>query len=467
MKECAIRVCRNENLIIRMIAFQGDIYWPNIAGMRRVLSIVSGALVMLALGSNQAISVWNADLKERLHYTQSEISAVCALASLGVYSSISTGYLFDRMGAHNSVLCSALVLSGLYICLSIELGAEKHLSASFVGILFVLIGQSSNFGVFASLTCNEGLYGCKNRGKIMSVLLASYSAGAAVFSTICRKYFAHDVQLYFRFLGITMLFVLLLAYVALYREEKEAGLEEVSQDVSEKIVPVVDISDLALLKDTRFWLLFLIVLILVGGSLFVMANIFFIVESLQGPVHQIPWMVAMFSLGNFTGRIITGVVSDHLVARIPRVYYIAFAACLNASNQLLFLNICSMWLIFPISIAGITDGMVFSTFPVLVRETFGSRHFGKNFGYISLANAVGFPLFLSPISSLIYSHFATSSGPNNVEICVGLHCFQVIFYLIGFLSLVALIACVRFAQIGSFSESEKIVDNESTSLLPL
>lgn len=436
--------------------------------MRRILSIVSGVLVMLALGSNHAISVWNADLKETLHYTQSQISSVCALASLGVYFSISTGYLFDRMGAHKSVLCSALLLSGFYFFLSAEVAAKKYVPASFVGILFVLIGQSSNFGVFASLACNEGLYGSVNRGKIISLQLASYSAGAAVFSTMYRKYFTHNVQLYFRFLGFTMLFVLLLAYFALYREKNEKGTEKPSQSTfgNEKI-DSVDISDLALLKDSRFWLLFLIVLVLVGGSLFVMANISFIVESLHGPVNQVSYMVAMFSLGNCAGRIVTGVLSDHLVARIPRIHYITFAAALTALNQLLFLLISPNWLILPISVAGISDGMVFSTFPVLVRECFGSRHFGKNFGYISLANAIGFPLFLSPIASWVYSHYATISGANNVETCAGSHCFQAIFYLISFLSLVVLAACVRFAQIESVTESVKVGDNEITPLLPV
>ncbi|KAE9074277.1 hypothetical protein PF007_g25474 [Phytophthora fragariae] len=47
-----------------------------------------------------------------------------------------------------------------------------------------------------------------------------------------------------------------------------------------------------ILADSRFWLLFATVLILVGSSLFIMSNIAFIVESLGGPMEQIPTMVA-------------------------------------------------------------------------------------------------------------------------------------------------------------------------------
>ncbi|KAE9264956.1 hypothetical protein PR003_g32616 [Phytophthora rubi] len=58
------------------------------------------------------------------------------------------------------------------------------------------------------------------------------------------------------------------------------------------VVPTAqpDITGREILADSRFWLLFATVFILVGSSLFIMSNIAFIVESLGGPMEQIPTM---------------------------------------------------------------------------------------------------------------------------------------------------------------------------------
>ena len=91
--------------------------------------------------------------------------------------------------------------------------------------------------------------------------------------------------------------------------------------------------------------------------------------------------------------------------------------------QLVFIVIPPTFLWIPISLSGIAEGGVFSTFPVLVFELFGAKHYGKNFGYISIANAIGYPLVLQPLSTLIYNYNATSDD----GICSGNSCFDAIF----------------------------------------
>lgn len=290
-----------------------------------------------------------------------------------------------------------------------------------MGVAFAVLGQATNFGVFAALGPNEDLFGPEHRGKIMALEFAAFSAGAALFAELYEHNFDGQVPLYFRFMGCLMLAVFLLAWVTLYRPGREDpahavavappihALEEfmppertarTSADLDEncKLVPTVqpDITGREILADSRFWLLFATVFILVGSSLFIMANIAFIVESLGGPMGQIPTMVALFSVGNCCGRVVAGIVSDSVLDHCPRIYLVSMASVLVGAIHTLFLVIPRAYLAVPITLSGIADGVMFAAFPVLTRETFGARHFGKNFGLISVANALGFPLFYSP-----------------------------------------------------------------------
>jgi len=110
---------------------------------------------------------------------------------------------------------------------------------------------------------------------------------------------------------------------------------------------------------------------------------------------------------------------------------------------MLFLVIPRAFLIVPIALAGVADGVMFAAFPVLTRETFGARHFGKNFGLISVANALGFPLFYSPVGSFVYS--LSAEPVHGVQKCVGDECFRPVFLLVVALSVVALVASLKFA----------------------
>ncbi|GAB9469296.1 Major facilitator superfamily [Globisporangium polare] len=441
---------------------------------RRYASVGAGVLLMAAVGSNHAISAWNAQLKSELNYSQAEISMVCSMASFGAYFSVTPGYVFDQIGAHRSVLCGALLLCSIFLVLYAGIVDHPTLMHPLgVGIAFAVMGQATNFGVFAALGPNEGLFGDKNRGKIMALELAAFSAGGALFALIYNRYFDENVPGYFRFMAQLMLVVFLFSWCALYREPGSVDAKDKSvmrMSAMEEFMPPeidssddddntdsqaqhihhyhqfvqsVDITGHELMGDVRFWLLFSTVFILVGSSLFVMANISFIVESRRGPMDQVPIMVALFSIGNCCGRLFGGVISDHVLARCPRVYFVTLASVLVAMIHTLFLVIPAAFLVVPITLSGVADGVMFAAFPVLTRETFGARHFGKNFGMMSVANAIGFPLFYNPLGSFFYR--MSSTTVDGVEKCYGDQCFRPIFLLVVCLSCVAFAASLKFA----------------------
>lgn len=431
--------------------------------LRRACSLLAGVLAMLGVGSLYAISAWNAQLKDLMQYSQGGIATVSSLAMLGSYLSYMPGVLFDRLGAYRSIASAGIGLLAINWLLATALTQYPHLASPLlVGGSLVLVGQLSAFCIFASIVPNEGLFGEANRGKVMALLTSSYSCGGAVFAFAFHRFFDHDVPGYFRFLGALLLAVCAFAWLALQRNQSHRRVSEIvdanagtvlTGDPAHDMHEDNDVTGVALLTDARFWLLFVAILITIGACLFVMSNVSFIVESLGGRMDQVPLMVALFSLSNTLARLATGAVSDHVLEAHPRATFAGISVILTALTLVTFLVIPASGLIVPVIMAGVSEGVMFGTFPVIIREAFGLKHFGKNYGLISVANCIGYPFFFSPISSFVYQRQARRSSvasPGDHALstkCFGAQCFQPVFLLAIALCVVALACCVKLTQL--------------------
>ncbi|KAI9987845.1 hypothetical protein PInf_023954 [Phytophthora infestans] len=435
--------------------------------LRRSCSLLAGVLLMLGVGSTYALSAWNAQLKTLLHFTQAGISTVSAMTMLGTYMSYIPGVIFDRLGPYTSVLLSGSAMLVVHLAMFTALQfAPECVSPLGIGCAMMLFGLLSSFCVFSSIVPNESLFGDANRGKVIATLTSSYSCGGAFFAFVFHEGFhSTDVPGYFLFVGNYLLAACVFGWFVFARprheEEKDtkrrsrsievggATSMESSGDVNGSADSQTpdDITGVALLTDMRFWMLFIPVMIVIGAGLLVMSNVSFIVESLGGPLHQVPFMVALFSIVNTLGRLVTGAVSDHLLAKYPRAYFAALSVVLTAVTQVVFLSVSPTWLVLPVAMAGFSEGVMFGTFPVVVREEFGLQHFGKNFGLISIANCVGYPLFFSPLASYVYQHPTATRTVDGVEKCFGTQCFAPVFVVAIALSVVAFVCCVQLARL--------------------
>ncbi|DAZ96833.1 TPA: hypothetical protein N0F65_008264 [Lagenidium giganteum] len=424
---------------------------------RRWLSVLAGVLMMLCVGSNHAISAWNAQLKVALAYSQAEISLVCSMFSFGAYFSVTPGYIYDHLGAHMSVLLCAVIMGAIYLAMAAGTTAHaRWTNAWIVSLLFLVVGQLSNFAVLAALGTNEGLFGERHRGKIMSITAAAFSGGGALFAVLYHRWFEGHIARFFVMLGVMLFLVQLFGWCALCRPARQLTVigpdrptektrltspADVTLEVQTIEAVAVDVYGRRLLTDARFWLLFVIIFINVGAALFIMSNISFIAESLQGSLDHVPTLVALFSVGNCVGRVCAGAVSDHVVHWWPRINMMSVGALIMTAAQVCFLVLPPAYLAIPVTLAGTADGVMFAVFPVLVRELFGLLHFGKNYGTLNIASAIGFPLFFSPISTLLYKHHAVHV--DGVEKCFGRVCFSHVFVLMGVLSIVSFLASRR------------------------
>lgn len=441
--------------------------------LRRLCSLLAGLTVMAGVGSLYAISAWNAQLKELLRYSQAGIATVSSLAMLGSYLSYLPGVAFDRLGPHRSIALAGAGLLLVYGLLAAAIAyTPARVSPLLLGLALIAVGQLSAFGIFASIVPNEGVFGDAHRGKVMAALTSAYSGGGAVFALVYHRAFDGDVPGYFAFLGVLLLALCAVGWLALVRSvgptRRRRDSEVVDANVGISTLPIdhfthgddkakdededEDVTGLALLSDARFWLLFVTVLITVGACLFVMSNVAFIVESLGGPMEQVPLLVASFSMSNTLARLGTGVASDRAVqhGKHSRAAFAALSVLFTALALAAFLVVPATALLVPVTMAGVAEGVMFGTFPVIIREAFGLQHFGKNYGLISVANCIGYPFVLSPLSSYVYERAAAANSSNTESDsakCFGAACFRPVFLVAIALCGVAFACCVKLMRV--------------------
>ncbi|OQR83308.1 Major Facilitator Superfamily (MFS) [Achlya hypogyna] len=397
--------------------------FPLSSSARSGLSLASACFIMTSIGSGYAISAWNAQLKAHLGMDQRQIATVSSSLSFGLYWAIIPGFFFDRYGVRRTIVVGTILLPLLYACLS-GLTAAKA-APMLLAVMLGFIGLSSQFAGIVCLGANEGLYGERNRGKVLGLLLSCFSAGGAVFSFVYKTFFNDHVAEYFSFMSLEGLIVCGLGVIFLANKAKDEHEYDALPDAHGHAVD--NITGWALTKDSRFWHLFIAVLVGVGTGLFVMANLAFIYESAGGTADRVAPYVSLFSIGNLCGRLIVGYLSDKYLRVLPRAAFLAIGIAMTIVSEVLFLVTPVGWFVVPVALGGVAEGFLFPTYTVLTRELFGSRYFGENFGAITLANAIGFPLVLGPLASHLYHRQATHNPLTGADQCIGSSCFLGIF----------------------------------------
>ena len=147
-----------------------------------------------------------------------------------------------------------------------------------------------------------------------------------------------------------------------------------------------------ILRTPLFYLLWLMYAFAAGAGLMIIGNITTIAK--LGKIEAGFILVALLAVGNAAGRIIAGMLSDRIGRLWTMCIIFLFQACLmmvlrtGLGNMTAFV-VVSMLL-------GFNYGACLSVFPSAVKDNFGLKNFGINYGLVFTAWGVGgfiFPLF--------------------------------------------------------------------------
>ncbi len=147
-----------------------------------------------------------------------------------------------------------------------------------------------------------------------------------------------------------------------------------------------------ILRTPLFYLLWAMYAFAAGAGLMIIGNITTIAK--LGKIEAGFILVALLAVGNAAGRIIAGMLSDRIGRLWTMCIIFLFQACLM---MILRTGLTGMIAFIIVSmLLGFNYGACLSVFPSAVKDNFGLKNFGINYGLVFTAWGVGgfiFPLF--------------------------------------------------------------------------
>ena len=219
--------------------------------LRRVLSLLTGLLVMLTSGSVYMFSVYSGPLGDQLNYSVSDLTFIVTFGQSVFYlAGVPAGLASDRWGGRITCSLGALVSGISYMLMILTYtGHLKESSYLLFTLYYSLAGIGSSLVYAAALAVNVKIFPETVRGAVVGSHVALYGLSSLVFTQINSRYFISegyiDVVGFLICLASVMTGVGLMGGVALYDISK---LEEVVGEA-----PLRRLGHLARYSRRTFW----------------------------------------------------------------------------------------------------------------------------------------------------------------------------------------------------------------------
>lgn len=331
--------------------------------------------------------------------------ALCILTF--AFSMILAGKIQDKKGPSFTAKIGGILVGLGFILASLS-------TNYFVWMIgFGLLGGTGiGFGYSATTPAALKWFSSSKTGLIAGIVVSGFGVApiyiAPLASFLVNKYDLRTTMLIF---GISFLvaisgiaFLLKNPPVGFVPEEKEVKIikkNKRSENTTE------DFSAVAMLKTTKFYIMWVIFFIGAGSGLMVISNISGLAKSSMGKSAFIA--VAIMAVGNAAGRIIAGIVSDKITKALTLALILIFqSALMFVSCMILNENASAVIIVLFATFIGFNYGTNLSLFPSFVKGFWGMKNFGLNYGILMTAWGLGGFVF-SRISQMLFantgSHF--------------------------------------------------------------
>ena len=342
--------------------------------------VAAGTGINLALGILYAWSIFKSAIEKDFGWDPARLNdpyAVCCLVFSFVM--ILGGRCQDRFGPKwTAMLGGVLVAAGL--------GISSQSSDYLVWVLGfgVLAGIGIGFGYSAATPPALKWFPASMTGKVAGVVVAGFGLAPLYIAPLT------DLLLKKGGVGFATLFYSLFFLISV------CGLAMLLKNPEEKALVAgknspalqVSVQPLGLFVRKDFYLLWMIYFIASGAGLMVISSINGMAKKSMGEMAFLA--VVVLALGNASGRVVAGFVSD----KVGRKATLLWVTILQAICMLLAVPVTET-LSFPILLVllataiGFHYGANLCLFPVFAKDLYGLKNFGVNYGILFTAWGAG------------------------------------------------------------------------------
>jgi len=367
---------------------------------QRWLQLGLGLIAMMAISSPQY--VWTLFTKPLITTTGSTLPQIqwtfTILIVLQTFFSPVQGYLIDRFSPKLMIALGA-ALSGLGWVLAARVDT--------------LLGVYATYGLFCGLGTGivyVGIVGLMvkwfpdRRGFAVGVVAAGYGMGALLTTfPITNMMAASGYRETLTTFGVILGIVGVLAALGLRAPRPGEALPAPARNLS---TCTRDTAPKEMLRTPLFWLMFVMMTMMSTGGLMVVAQFasfardFGVADALVFGFAALPFALTFDRITNGLTRPFFGWVSDRIGRE--KTMAIAFAAEAGAIALMLVFRENAYAFALLSGVVFFAWGEIFSLFPSLLTDTFGTKHATTNYGFLYMAQGVG-SLLGGPVAAMIYA----------------------------------------------------------------
>jgi len=353
------------------------------SSMRKAWSVViAGTGINLALGILYAYSMLKGDIGKLFSGAGDPYATACLSFAVAM---ILGGKMQDKLGPRlTAMLGGLLVGAGFILC------AQTSNYWGWILGFGVFAGAGFGFGYSAATPPALKWFSPTKTGLIAGIVVSGFGI-APVYLAPVSKYLLGAYGLHTTMMVLGIAFIVIVCGMALMVVNPPAGYVPAGAPalVTCSTKTVEDKSPGQMLKDGRFYTCWITFFVGAGAGLMVIGSIAGIAKQSMGEMAFIA--VAVMALGNASGRVVAGVLSDKIGRANTLTIMLVFQAILmlvaipvvtSADSSAVVVTLLATFI-------GFNYGTNLSLFPSFAKDFWGAKNYGMNYGLLFSAWGIG------------------------------------------------------------------------------
>lgn len=351
---------------------------------------IAGLGVNLALGILYAWSIFKMAIKESItagdglfNWNLSSLNdpyAVCCLVF--AFTMIFAGRIQDKISPRITA-----VIGGVLTGLGLIMIAFSTAWISWILGFGILMGMGLGFGYASATPPAIKWFPAAKTGMIAGIVVAGFGL-ASVYIAPLAIFLIEKIGLSQAMLVFGIVFLVVVSVLAQFLVNPPDGYVHPDEVTSDKglVQAVINYSPREMMRCPAFYKLWIIFCIASGAGLMIIGGVAGMAKEGMG---QMAWVVvALMAVGNASGRVIAGILSDRIGRTNTLFIMLIFQSMVIFS--LLFIEPSQIvLLVLAASLIGFNYGTNLSLFPSAAKDYFGMKNFGVNYGLLFTAWGVG------------------------------------------------------------------------------
>jgi len=355
---------------------------------------MAGLGINLALGVLYAWSIFKGAIKSSIekggpdafNWSLSSINDPYALCCLVfAFAMIVAGKCQDKLGPARTAL-----IGGLFVGSGFTLMSFSNSYAAWVIGFGVLAGTGFGFGYAAATPPALKWFSSTKTGVVAGTVVAGFGL-APVYIAPLASYLLNNygMQKSMLFLGIGFTVAVCgLSFLLVNPPQGFVPAEPAKKDDGKPAAkPVHNANVSEMMRSPKFYLLWTTFFIGSGAGLMVIGSVAGLAKKSMGPMAFVA--VAIMAIGNASGRVIAGILSDKIGRKATLSIMLGFQALMMFAAIPIVGSGSGTLLVILATLIGFNYGTNLCLFPSFAKDLWGFKNYGLNYGVLFTAWGVG------------------------------------------------------------------------------